>query len=113
MSRLDLLTVNDVPGEYPASLYAAEAEKLPPFPTAKGALHANVCVIGGGFTGLSTALHLAERGYDVILLEAQRVGFGASGRNGGQVNPNWKALPDDLAGHYTSSEKKAVMNMAG
>ena len=45
-----------------------------------------VCVVGGGFTGLSTALHLAQSGYKVAILEAQRIGFGASGRNGGQVS---------------------------
>ncbi len=48
-------------------------------------LSADVCVVGGGFTGLSAALNLAERGYDVILLEAERIGFGASGRNGGMI----------------------------
>ena len=82
---MDLLTANDRPGTYPSSWYAASADPLQPFAAAQGALSCDVCVIGGGFTGLSAALHLAERGYDVILLEAQRVGFGASGRNGGQV----------------------------
>lgn len=82
---MDLLTANDRAGVYPPSQYAASATPLPPFAAAEGDLTCDVCVIGGGYTGLSTALHLAERGYDVILLEAQRVGFGASGRNGGQV----------------------------
>ncbi|MBL4556751.1 MAG: FAD-binding oxidoreductase [Rhodobacteraceae bacterium] len=45
----------------------------------------DICVIGGGYTGLSAALHLAERGYDVVLVEAHRAGWGASGRNGGQI----------------------------
>ena len=52
---------------------------------AKGDIRADVCIIGGGYTGLSAALHLATRGYDVVLLETHRVAFGASGRNGGQV----------------------------
>lgn len=82
---MDLLTVNDQPGEYPGSYYAAAAKALDPFPKLKGDVTCDVCVIGGGFTGLSTAYHLAKRGYHVVLLEAQRVGFGASGRNGGQV----------------------------
>ena len=82
---MDLLTANDRQGEYPPSYYAAMAEHLKPFPTAKGQLHCDVCVVGAGFMGLSTAYHLALRGYDVVLLDAQRVGFGASGRNGGQV----------------------------
>lgn len=51
---------------------------------------ADVAVVGGGFTGLSTALHLAEGGRSVVLLEAEDIGFGASGRNGGQVNPGLK-----------------------
>ena len=46
---------------------------------------ADVCIVGGGYTGLSSALHLAERGYDVVLLEARKPGWGASGRNGGQL----------------------------
>lgn len=82
---MDLLTANDRPGEYPCSWYAETATPLPLQPRAEGALSCDVCVIGGGFTGLSAALHLAGRGYDVILLEGQRLGFGASGRNGGQV----------------------------
>ena len=86
MPRLDLLTANDRPGTYPPSWYAASTPLLPPFPTLAGAVSADVCVIGGGYTGLSAALHLAEAGLDVVLLEASRVGSGASGRNGGQVH---------------------------
>lgn len=82
----DLLNLNDRPGQYPPSFYAADADHLAPFPAAEGDITCDVCIVGGGFTGLSTAKHLAERGYDVRLVEAQRVGFGASGRNGGQVN---------------------------
>ena len=82
---MNLLHANDRRGEYPASYYAATATPLAPFPTLKGAQRADVCVVGGGYTGLSAALHLRQRGYDVVLLEAHRVGFGASGRNGGQV----------------------------
>jgi gamma-glutamylputrescine oxidase len=85
MPRLDLLTANDRPGEYPPSWYAATATPPAPFPALAGAAAADVCVVGGGYTGLSAALHLAEAGLDVVLLEAQRVGWGASGRNGGQV----------------------------
>lgn len=82
---MNLLHANDRRGEYPASYYAATAAPLDRFPVLKGAAHADVCVVGGGYTGLSAALHLAQKGYDVVLLEAHRVGFGASGRNGGQV----------------------------
>jgi gamma-glutamylputrescine oxidase len=81
---MNLLHINDRRGEYPASYYAATAAPLDRFPILKGATKADVCVVGGGYTGLSAALHLAQKGYDVVLLEAHRVGFGASGRNGGQ-----------------------------
>jgi gamma-glutamylputrescine oxidase len=93
---MDLLTVNDRDGEYPDSYYAASAQPLDKFPTLQGSQTCDVCVVGAGYTGLSAALHLAERGYDVILLEAQRVGFGASGRNGGQVGSGQRVEQDAL-----------------
>ncbi len=82
---MNLLHVNDRAGEYPPSYYAATRSELAPFAIHKGADRADVCIVGAGYTGLSAALHLAQRGYDVVVLEAHRVGFGASGRNGGQV----------------------------
>ena len=95
---MDLLSANDKAGKYPASYYAATAAQLDPFPMAKGAISCDVCVVGGGYSGLSAALHLAQVGYDVVLLEAQRVGFGASGRNGGQVGTGQRIGQDDLEG---------------
>jgi gamma-glutamylputrescine oxidase len=82
---VDLLFANDRAGHYPESWYAASVETPPQRPALQGARRADVCVVGGGFTGLSAALHLAEAGLDVVLLEAHRAGFGASGRNGGQL----------------------------
>lgn len=82
---MDLLHVNDRRGEYPASFYAATRTSLDPFPALRGEVRADVAVVGGGYMGLSAALHLAEKGLCVVVLEAHRVGFGASGRNGGQV----------------------------
>jgi len=70
---------------YPDSWYAASANPAPARPRLEGEVSTDVCVVGGGFTGLSAALHLAEKGYDVVLIEAQRIGWGASGRNGGHV----------------------------
>ena len=93
---MNLLHANDRPGEYPPSYYAATATPLPPFPMLKGQRRADVCIIGGGYTGLSAALHLAEAGFDVVLLEAHRVGFGASGRNGGQVGSGQRQDQDWL-----------------
>ena len=93
---MDLLTVNDQIGEYPPSYYAHAATPLPRFAAPAGDLTCDVCVIGGGYTGLSAAWHLAERGYDVVLLEASRVGFGASGRNGGQVGQGQRLEQDAL-----------------
>ncbi|MBK5926832.1 NAD(P)/FAD-dependent oxidoreductase [Rhodobaculum claviforme] len=82
---MSLLFGNDTRGAWPESWYAATATPIDPFAPLEGATRADVCVVGAGFTGLSAALHLAERGFEVVLLEAHRVGFGASGRNGGQV----------------------------
>ncbi len=93
---VDLLYSNDRKGEYPASWYAASVGQLPHFPGLKGATRADVCVVGAGYTGLSAALHLAERGYDVVLVEAHRVGFGASGRNGGQLGSGQRMEQDGL-----------------
>jgi len=81
---------------HPHSYYAATAAPLDPFPALAGDHRADVCVVGGGYTGLSAALHLAERGYDVVLLEAERVGWGASGRNGGQLGSGQRQSQDKL-----------------
>lgn len=70
---------------YLRSWYADTATPHAPHPALEGEERCDVCVVGGGYTGLMTALELAEHGFDVILLEAHRVGWGASGRNGGQV----------------------------
>ena len=61
------------------------------FPGLSGDISTDVCVIGGGYTGLSTALHLRQKGYDVVLLEAERIAWGASGRNGGHVGTGQRA----------------------
>lgn len=75
----------DVTQGYPDSYYAATAIGLQAHPSLEAAERCDVCVIGGGYTGLSAALNLAERGLEVVLLEAERLGFGASGRNGGLI----------------------------
>lgn len=70
------------------------------FPALRGGVSASVAVIGAGFTGLSTALHLCERGIDVVVLDARQPGWGASGRNGGQVNAGFKHDPDEVEAVY-------------
>lgn len=72
-------------GKHVNSYYAATANDRIPYPRLEGEHTADVCVVGGGFSGVATALTLTERGYSVILLEANRVGWAASGRNGGQL----------------------------
>src|SRR5471030_1965512 len=77
--------MNQYRNEHARSYYAASAKKLAPYPTLASDLDAHVCVIGGGFTGVNTAIELAQRGLSVVLIEARRIGWGASGRNGGQL----------------------------
>ena len=84
----------------PRSLYAETARPAVATPPLDGDRRVDVCVIGGGFTGLSAALHLAQQGVDVAVLEAHEPGWGASGRNGGQVNPGLKHDPDRGGGGF-------------
>lgn len=70
---------------YPPSYYAASANPAPARPALREDTEADVCVVGAGYTGLSSALFLLEQGFSVVVLEAARVGFGATGRNGGQI----------------------------
>jgi gamma-glutamylputrescine oxidase len=88
------LTANHAP-----SLYAAAGDQALVFPALSESTHADVVIIGGGYTGLSAALHLAEAGVDVALLEAERVGWGASGRNGGQLHSGQRRDQDWLEDH--------------
>ena len=82
---------------FPQSLWAATAPPAPACPTVAGNEDADVVVVGGGYTGLSTAIHLAKEGKRVVVLEAEEPGFGCSGRNGGQVNPgSTKMLPSEI-----------------
>ena len=71
--------------EHAASYYAASLHRQPVYPPLQGEISVDVCVVGGGFSGLNTAIELAQRGFSVALLEAHQIGWGASGRNGGQL----------------------------
>jgi gamma-glutamylputrescine oxidase len=70
----------------PPSFFKLAAGEVPQYPPLDGSRRADVCVVGGGYTGLSAALHLAEGGADVVLIEASEIASGASGRNGGQIH---------------------------
>jgi sarcosine oxidase len=82
-------------------------------PTLGGEQRAEVAVIGGGYTGCSAALHLAEQGVDVTLLEAVEPGFGASGRNGGQVIPSFKLDADELARRHGDVQAETLLDIVG
>jgi gamma-glutamylputrescine oxidase len=71
--------------EHTRSYYAATVNEVTDYPALTGSVSVDICVVGAGFTGVATALTLAERGFSVALVEANRVGWGASGRNGGQL----------------------------
>lgn len=108
---MNLLYSNDKRGAYPPSWYAATATPLAPFAPLKGTQKADVCVVGAGYTGLSAALHLAQAGRDVVLLDAQRVGFGASGRNGGQLGSGQRMEQDDLEQLMGEPEAAKLWNL--
>ncbi|NRB04874.1 MAG: FAD-binding oxidoreductase [Rhodobacteraceae bacterium] len=108
---LNLLDANDRAGAYPNSWYAATAEFLAPLPALQEDITADVVIIGAGFTGLSAALHLAEAGRSVIVLEAQRVGFGASGRNGGQLGSGQRVEQPDLEARHGMADARKLWDL--
>ena len=97
------------PGEN--SLWAATANASPNCERLRDSLRADVLVVGGGYTGLSSALHLAEAGVDVVLLEGRRLGFGGSGRNAGLVNANVWRNPQHVV-EQLGAEKAERFNLA-
>ena len=103
---------NDRQGKLPDSWYVASADIPPDRPTLKGHVTADVCVIGAGFTGLSAARHLAAKGLDVVVVDAHRVGFGASGRNGGQVCSGYNVSMRSLAKTYGADRAKSLWDLA-
>ncbi len=97
----------------PPSLYAETAGPGIEAPPLHGEARASVAVVGGGFTGLSTALHLAERGADVVVIESNEPGWGASGRNGGQVNPGLKHDPNAIARDFGPDRASRMVALSG
>ncbi|CAB3658616.1 MAG: NAD(P)/FAD-dependent oxidoreductase [Achromobacter pulmonis] len=95
------------------SLWAATAAPPPDTQPLAQSAQADVLVVGGGYAGLSTALHLAEQGVRVALLEAREIGFGGSGRNGGQVIPGLKYDPDALVSMFGAERGERLVRFAG
>jgi glycine/D-amino acid oxidase-like deaminating enzyme len=96
-----------------ANLYRDTAQPAPDSSPLDGDARADIAVVGGGITGLSTALHAAEAGAAVVLLEAEEPGFGASGRNGGQVNPGLKPDPDVVERDFGADLGSRMNALAG
>ena len=94
------------------SYYAASVTARPPRPPLEGVLSADVCVVGGGIAGCSAALHLAERGYATVLLEQQHIGWGASGRSGGQVIHGVACGQEPLEHQLGADGARAVWDVA-
>jgi len=94
------------------SYYLASSELPPPYPPLRGPTRVDVCVVGGGIAGCSAALTLAERGYRVVLLEAERIGWGASGRSGGQVIQGLAIEQPDLARLAGSEDALALWRIS-
>jgi len=97
----------------PRSPWTEAAEPAPATPPLEGDHSTDVAIVGGGFTGLSTALHLAERGIDATVLEAVEPGFGASGRNGGQVIPGLKYDPEQIVARFGPERGEAIAGFVG
>ena len=112
MTSINLLHSNDRQGVYPESWYSAVTGTQAPRPALSGTADTDVCIIGAGLTGLSAALHLARAGYKVTVLEAHRVGWGASGRNGGQVGTGQRLDQDYLEKHYGKANARQFWEIA-
>jgi gamma-glutamylputrescine oxidase len=98
--------------EHAPSYYAATANRRDARPPLQGSETADVCIVGAGFTGISAALELLERGFSVVVLEAARVGWGASGRNGGQIVNGYSRDLDVIAKRYGQAAGRAIGAMA-
>ncbi|MFN3359710.1 MAG: NAD(P)/FAD-dependent oxidoreductase [Pseudomonas sp.] len=97
---------------YPQSYYAASANPTPDRPALAGDVETDVCIIGAGYTGLSTAISLLENGFKVALVEAAKVGFGASGRNGGQIVNSYSRDIDVIERSVGAQQAKLLGDMA-
>jgi gamma-glutamylputrescine oxidase len=94
------------------SWYESSVGERPEYPQLDGSLACDVLIIGGGYTGVSAAYHLAAKGLSVILLEQCRLGDGASGRNGGQLNTGQRGWVEDFEAQFGFERSKALFGMA-
>ena len=94
----------------PATLWHATAAPGARYPAAQGEIEADLLVVGGGFVGLSTALHAAETGLRVVLVEAERIAWGATGRNAGFVVPNFAKVDPDAVVAKLGPARGAALN---
>ena len=93
------------------SYYADSANPAPERPFLRGTVEADVCIVGAGYTGLSAGLHLAEAGFKVVILEQAKVGWGASGRNGGQIVHSYSRDIDVIEQNYGKEQAKPLAEM--
>ncbi len=101
-------------GGYPHSYYADSVDLPPRRAALEGSQEADICIVGAGFSGLAAGLFLRERGYRVILLEGERVGWGASGRNGGQLINGFNGGIDFLHDYFSDcGTSVAELHLAG
>lgn len=98
--------------QHAPSYYAASALPQPERPPLQGRIEADVCIVGAGYTGLSSGLHLAEAGFKVVVLEAAKVGWGASGRNGGQIVHSYSRDIDVIERNHGKAVADAMGSMA-
>ncbi len=103
---------NDIAAQHVDSWYAASAHAFDGLPAVRGEVRCDVCVIGGGLTGLSAAIELAERGYEVVVLEGRRIGWGASGRSGGQVIPGYACEINKIAQLTSLADARRLWQMS-
>lgn len=109
---INVLHANDKSGCYPDSFYTASVSPMDEQPVISGHLKADVGIIGAGFSGISAALHLKKLGYDVALIDAHRIGWGASGRNGGQVNSGQRVDQIKLTSMVGADHARELWNIA-
>ncbi len=97
---------------HPENSWYASTADIPVYPALTGAHHTDVCVIGGGYTGLGAAIELSRQGIDVTLLESAQIGSGASGRNGGQIHTGQRLDPEKLESLLGADQARQLWDMS-